>query len=80
MLQFAEFCRNKIRSPGKTLRGGGYMHRKEIPHAQSASFRIEPDKQICPIYDATGIRTFPLAPRWKMGFQVLDDFVQEHIQ
>lgn len=56
------------------------MQKKEIPHAQTASFRLEPDKQICPIYDAAGIRTFEVAEAGKMGFRVLDDFVQEHIQ
>lgn len=56
------------------------MQERKIPQAQTAVFRIEPEKRLCPIYDATGIRTFPLAPREKMGFQVLDDFVQEHIQ
>lgn len=60
--------------------GGGTMHTKQSEAARSACFRIEPEKQLCPIYDEVGIRTFPTAEPDEMGFRVVDDFVQEHIQ
>ncbi len=41
--------------------------------------RLEPEKRLCPQFDATGIRMFPVASWDQMGFQVLDDFCQEHI-
>ena len=42
--------------------------------------RIEPEKRLCPAYDPAGIATFPVAEPEKMGFRVLDDFCEEHIQ
>lgn len=56
------------------------MHTKKKETADSACFRIEPEKQLCPIYDEVGIRMFRTAERDEMGFCVVDDFVQEHIQ
>lgn len=56
------------------------MHAEEKEEARSACFRIEPEKQLCPIYDEVGVRTFRTAEREDMGFCVVDDFVQEHIQ
>lgn len=56
------------------------MRRKRKEVVKDAVFRIEPEKQICPIYDDVGIRTFEVAEAGKMGFRVVDDFVHEHIQ
>lgn len=56
------------------------MRTKRNKESSSACFRVEPEKQLCPIYDETGIRTFRVAERDEMGFRVVDDFVQEHIQ
>ena len=45
-----------------------------------SSIRLDPEEEICPCYDATGIKLFP-APDWeKMGMRVLDNFPEEHIQ
>ena len=44
------------------------------------STRLDPEKSLTPKYDSTGIRTFPVADKKQMGFQVLDDFTEEHIQ
>lgn len=60
--------------------GGGTMHTKEEKETSGACFRVEPEKQLCPIYDEVGIRTFRVAEPGEMGFRVVDDFVQEHIQ
>lgn len=56
------------------------MRTEKNEESSSACFRIEPEKQLCPIYDEVGIRTFRVAECGKMGFRVVDDFVQEHIQ
>lgn len=42
--------------------------------------RLEPEKRLCPIFDDTAIATFPVAPPEEMGFRVLDDCCEEHIQ
>lgn len=43
------------------------------------SLRLDPENRLCPQFDSTGIRTFPVASWKKMGFQVLDDCCQDHI-
>lgn len=43
------------------------------------SLRLDPENRLCPQYDSTGIRMFPVASWDKMGRQVLDDFCQEHM-
>ena len=42
--------------------------------------RLEPEKRLCPIFDDAAIATFPVAPPEEMGFRVLDDCCEEHIQ
>lgn len=42
--------------------------------------RLEPEKRICPIQDPDSIYKYPLATREEMGFRVLDNFPEEHIQ
>ena len=42
--------------------------------------RLEPEKRLCPIFDPTGIAAFPVANPEQMGFRVLDNFCEEHIQ
>lgn len=42
--------------------------------------RLEPEKRICPIVDPDSIYKYPLATRQEMGFRVLDNFPEEHIQ
>lgn len=44
------------------------------------SLRLEPQKRLCPIFDAMSIAAFPVAAPGEMGFRVLDDFCEEHIQ
>ncbi len=43
------------------------------------SLRLNPENRLCPQFDSTGIRKFPVASWKDMGWQVLDDFCQEHI-
>ena len=42
--------------------------------------RIEPEKRLCPAFDPVTIATFPVAEPDEMGFRVLDNFCEEHIQ
>ena len=42
--------------------------------------RLEPEKRICPIVDPVSIYKYPLATSEVMGFRVLDNFPEEHIQ
>ncbi|MEY8386602.1 hypothetical protein AALC17_04770 [Oscillospiraceae bacterium 38-13] len=42
--------------------------------------RLEPEKRMCPIVDPDSIYKYPLATAEEMGFRVLDNFPEEHIQ
>ena len=42
--------------------------------------RLEPEKRICPIFDPVTIAKFPVAEPDEMGFRVLDNFCEEHIE
>ena len=42
--------------------------------------RIEPEKRLCPAFDPVTVAEFPVAEPEKMGFRVLDNFCEEHIQ
>ena len=44
------------------------------------ALRLEPEKRLCPIYDPVTIAEYPVAAPGEMGFRVLDDFCEEHIQ
>ncbi|MFR4973688.1 MAG: hypothetical protein ACLUB2_09985 [Butyricicoccus pullicaecorum] len=41
---------------------------------------MEPEKRLCPTTDSVSIRTYRLASPGEMGFRVLDNFCEEHIQ
>ena len=42
--------------------------------------RLDPETRLAPRFDSTGIAMFPIAKPGEMGFRVLDDFTEEHIQ
>ena len=42
--------------------------------------RLDPELRLCPQFDSESIALFPLASREGMGFRVLDNFCEEHIQ
>lgn len=50
------------------------------PNPQSACFRLDPEKRLCPTTDSASIRTYRLASSDEMGFRVVDNFCEEHIQ
>ena len=41
---------------------------------------LDPETRLAPRFDSTGIAMFPIAEPGEMGFRVLDDFTEEHIQ
>lgn len=42
--------------------------------------RLEPEKRLCPLFDPVTIATFPVASPGEMGYRVLDNFCEEHIE
>lgn len=47
---------------------------------QEANPRLDPETRLAPRFDSVGIAKFPIAEPGEMGFRVLDDFTEEHIQ
>ena len=41
--------------------------------------RLEPEKRLCPLFDPVTIAEFPVAEPGEMGYRVLDNFCEEHI-
>ena len=42
--------------------------------------RLEPEQRLCPLFDDETIAMFPVAKPGQMGFRVLDNICEEHIQ
>lgn len=42
--------------------------------------RLDPSTRIAPQYDHESIKLEPMATREQMGFRVVDNFPEEHIQ
>ncbi|WP_251445939.1 hypothetical protein [Vermiculatibacterium agrestimuris] len=57
----------------------GVSVKKKRTARPADSLRLDPENRLCSQWDATSIRKFQLASWERMGFQVLDDFCQEHI-
>ncbi|MBQ6987061.1 MAG: hypothetical protein IJR48_03510 [Oscillibacter sp.] len=51
-----------------------------MPKDKTPVLRIEPEKRLCPLYDPETIARYPVAEPGEMGFRVLDNFCEEHIQ
>ena len=47
---------------------------------KTPALRLEPEKRICPAYDPVTAALYPVAEPGEMGFRVLDNFCEEHIQ
>ena len=60
------------------------MRQAQAPQKKSPSrtpaLRIEPETRLCPAFDPVSIATFPVAEPEEMGYRVLDNFCEEHIQ
>lgn len=57
----------------------GTSSAEEVP-SRTPALRIEPEKRLCPAFDPVSIATFPVAEPEEMGYRVLDNFCEEHIQ
>ena len=70
--------------PTQTEPGGDIMpERKDAPHAppdRTPPLRLEPEKRMCPLFDPASIAEFPVAAPGEMGYRVVDNFCEEHIQ
>lgn len=42
--------------------------------------RLDPETRLAPRFDSVTIAKYPIAEPGEMGFRVLDDFTEEHIQ
>ena len=42
--------------------------------------RLDPEERMCPEFDSTSIKLFEVPDKEKMGFRILDNFPEEHIQ
>ena len=55
-------------------------YRETEPIRNFPVLRLDPELRLCPLFDSESIALFPLASREEMGFRVLDNFCEEHIQ
>ncbi len=56
------------------------MAKQPKPAPDWKNLRLNPEQRLCPKFDACSIAKFPVAKRDEMGFRVLDNCVEEHIQ
>ena len=54
--------------------------KKHSKNKQESNPRLDPETRLAPRFDSVGIAKFPVAEPGEMGFRVLDDFTEEHIQ
>lgn len=54
--------------------------KKNSKNKQESNPRLDPEMRLAPRFDSAGIAKFPVAEPGEMGFRVLDDFTEEHIQ
>lgn len=52
--------------------------RRELPPPENP--RLDPEQRLASKFDSASIAKFPVAKPGEMGFRVLDDFTEEHIQ
>ncbi len=53
--------------------------RKQRPESAD-SLRLDPETRLAPRFDSVSVARFPIAAPQEMGFRVLDDCTEEHIQ
>ena len=47
---------------------------------QMDCIRLDPEEALCPAFDSVSIKLFPAPDPDNMGFRVVDNFPEEHIQ
>lgn len=53
--------------------------KKEIHPEGKDEMRLDPENHLCSKFDSASVAKFPVAPRDKMGYRVVDDCAEEHI-
>ena len=53
---------------------------KKEQRKRASNPRLDPETRLAPRFDSVSIAKFPIAEPGEMGFRVLDDFTEEHIQ
>lgn len=48
-------------------------------NVKTEDLRLDPEKRLCPAFDATSVKRFPAPDREEMGVRVLDNCAEEHI-
>jgi len=46
---------------------------------ETEDLRLNPEKRLCPAFDATSVKLFSAPDRSEMGVRVLDNCAEEHI-
>lgn len=54
--------------------------RKTSPAQDFCDLRLDPERRLCPKFDAASIAMFPVAQPGEMGFRVVDNCAEENIQ
>ena len=55
------------------------MFKKQKKQPQTEDLRLDPEKRMFPMFDATSIKRFFAPPPDEMGFRVLDNCAEEHM-
>ncbi len=54
--------------------------KRKQPVEPADSPRLDPETRLAPRFDSAAVALFPIAEPGEMGFRVLDDCTEEHIQ
>ena len=57
-----------------------HMNDKRHQQRLCMDLRLDPEARLCPAFDSTSIKLFAAPDQGEMGFRVLDNFPEEHIQ
>ena len=52
---------------------------RKSPVPEFCDLRLDPQRRLCPKFDAVSIANFPVAPLDEMGVRVADNCAEEHI-
>ena len=58
----------------------GKNKKQKTEKKREANPRLDPETRLAPAFDSASIAKFPIAEPGEMGFRVLDNFTEEHIQ
>ena len=53
---------------------------RKSPAPSFCDLRLDPEQRLCPKFDDASIALFPVAQPGEMGFRVVDNCAEEHIQ